>query len=179
MEGYSPPGFAMKDGFYSNHTELLSCFNRGMVRSRLKLADRDFVYSEKVSFFKFNKNTRIFPGHHRISSKEKTVSYAADKDLKVNEKFYDYNNYIQGVVIHRCFVTLSHRTRYLPESEYKKKVEGVLKGGEVKVFEEGISRRWEGSLGLPYLGGRERQKVIFEEIRKEMEEKEEKTTGRT
>ncbi|GMH58821.1 hypothetical protein TrST_g5242 [Triparma strigata] len=149
--GREPPSFAQKDGFYPNHKELLKFVKKTMARSRIGLADRNFVYSEKASFFKFTKNMRVFPGHHRISSREMT-----------------------GVVVHRCFVNLEHRTRYLPESDYKRMVERCLDGGRAEVWDEKVSKRWDGSGdSLPYLGGWERQKAIWDEAVANEEEEEE------
>ena len=193
----NPPNFALKDGFYDCHKELTEHCKKTMVRVRIGMADRNFVYSEKVgrlrssfspspspsilphyhshplepppfpsqaSFFKFSKKMSIFPGHHRVSVDSRMLSNSADSNYKqtsdVDPLFYDYRNKVQGVVIHRLFVTIDHRTRYLPDSEYKERVRKVIDDGRVDLHRQGVTRRVGDSTGLPYLGGAERQAFI-------------------
>ena len=76
--------------------------------------------------------------------------------------------------MHRCFVNLEHRTRYLPESDYKRRVERCRDGGRAEVWDEKVSKRWDRSGdSLPYLGGWERQKAIWDEAFANEEEEEE------
>jgi len=161
-----PPRYAMSDGFYESHKDLLGLAGKSMVRARVGMADRGFVYFEKCQFVRVSKGTDIFAGHHRVSQDGgRVVSYSADEGLEagggnVEPIFVGYRGRVQGVTVHRCFVNLEHRFRYLEEGSYKEKVKSVLckEGG---FWVEGISREWGGSKDLPYLGGAEGQGVIM------------------
>ena len=185
-----PPKFSLTDGFYDSHKSLLELVRKTMVRCRIGMADRNFVYAEKASFFKFSKNMTVYAGHHRISTKGRFMSYAADQDFALegggmDPFYYFYGNWVQGVVLHRCFVKIENRLRYLPESQYKDQVKSVLAlggsgQGGLNLYDPRVSRevcddddeRVSGnrdgdgggggkSTRLPYLGGTERQKMII------------------
>ena len=112
----------------------------------------------------------IFPGHHRVSLDSRMLSNSADSNFKessdVDPLFRDYRQRVQGVILHRLFVTIDHRTRYLPDSEYKERVRKVIDEGRVDLHRQGVSRKAGDSTGLPYLGGAERQAFIAEEAKK-------------
>ena len=165
----NPPNFALKDGFYDCHKALTEHCKKSMVRVRIGMADRNFVYSEKASFFKFSKKMSIFPGHHRVSVNDRMLSNSADKTYEqtsdVDPFFHDYRQKVQGVVIHRLFFTIDHRTRYLPDSEYKDRVRKVIDEGRVDLWRSDISRRVCDSSSLPYLGGAEAQAFVQKEAK--------------